>query len=176
MHVAYHNGKRVAVSDDESDVIEQVLDSLDVEIVDTEINPEYLTAQMDGQTFSHLNSSKQQDVLFRELLYHIPVNKFARETVLAELDTIRHEKDTPADVSPHDSDWHTDKVVQWIDNNVDSETIPSGVLNTVQSNILDELYKFVDSHWSSVTDSIGNPALADDSEIEAEIDRLESDE
>jgi hypothetical protein len=176
MHVAYHNGDETVIANDRETAVEKALDSLGVKLVETQIDPEYLTSRMNGQVFSHLDEQAQQDVLFDELLLHVPMNDIAQKHVLKELEGVLREMDTPADLSIHDSDDYEFELYDWIDTHVDRDTFTDPVTEWVENQILDELRAFIDSHWSRVTKNIGNPALADDSEIEAEIDRLEGNE
>ena len=138
------------------------------------LTPEVLTAMSnESRPFSTLHRGRAEWVLSETIADYAPLFTIARESVIAELELITRQSDTPDDVSPLDSDRHIEELRQWLDDNIDSDSFRDGLVQSVTVELTEEMEDEIMELWSAVTERIGIPARATTTEIQGEIERLE---
>ena len=170
MYLLHHNGE-TTVHDDHEQAIEHLLEQSNATLKETKLTPEVMTIRTPEPPFSAVDKQDQIIHLFDTLAVDSPVGEIAREHVLSELETTKR-YGAPDDLSPTESDqWEYD-VRRWFEDRVDRNAFDDEVVETVEQQLVDATRDEVHAVWSDVSDRIGNPARASDSELEQEIERL----
>jgi|APHM01.1.fsa_nt_gi hypothetical protein len=153
----------------EQDAYEHLAEQVGAETVETEITPELLTAQLNGEVFSHLDEQARKDVLYDAVDSLIDTRKLARERVIGELQDILRETEPPADVHPNYSDNHTRRLCDMFHETV-SDEFADAVSRHARARLSDKLCDTTAEIWDNCMN--GNPALADDDELETAVEEL----